>query len=629
MVDMAIQMAAVKNISLTPSLDTGKVGGDCLLEASISQFHMRPNLGQLLTYETQDWRTYTVDILEENDRAFNLYSVEDGGESGSKLKQWKRDCRQLRQPGQYKCTAGDLMPLGLAARLGRNLLIINTHAAKYDGMLTVHLAATLGGKAFNNCPILLCYDGNHYEGLVPLTDEDERKVNDWTCEIYINRLCDELKSGAQRLILPDLKNFTILAQDTIDSNIPDLLQGFRLMLFSNLKKHMAGSQLGQMKKDFRLLAPEEQEKVIDEIQKDLFINISFSPAGCEESRPKKQQKTSNSVYLRLLNQNGLNLCFTNSSVQFIGAVPELKKFLMNTMAIEPRQEAFATAQELARIFRSHAPEESTAQLRQLVSQRSGIDLASGRQEDVDEFLRALLSVLNEELADSDEYQKIRSTFWGKISFTTRFENTLPLGNCSRCSEYRPVSQEEEFLALMLTVPYSASPINLSTQLSAFFRGNTFWRSCPECCKCTIPCHENGPCRQLARCQRSIRTAPNTLCIQLTRFAGGRNAPKVQTLVRADPDLQLLGFINYELVATLDHRGRTIQNGHYVSKVRDTEGSWKLYNDTVVSTISDLGVVSSDNYFLMYRKKSGSNIGETSTYILEPTPDEMQVYSGLI
>ena len=627
MVDVAIAIAAVKEISLKPSLDTGQGTGDCLLEASISQFHMRPNLGHLLNFKNQDCRKYTVDILEESERAFNLYSIQDGGKSGSKLKQWKRDCRQLRQPGKYNCMAGDLMPLALAARLGRNILVINTHVTSCNEMLTVHLAATLGGKAIDNCPILLCYDGNHYEGLCPLTDEDESKVKDWTCELYINRLCDELKSGAQKINLPDLQNLTILAQDTIDSNIPDLLQGLRLMLFSNLKNHRAGSQLGQMKKDFRLLAPEEQEKVIDEIQKDLFVNISLPPAGCEEVRPKKQQKTSNSVHLRLLNQSGRNLCFSNSSVQFIGAVPELKKFLMNTVANEPHQEAFATAQELARIYRSHAPEESTAQLRQLVSQRSGIDLASGRQEDVDEFLRALLSVLNVELAHSNEYQEIRSTFWGKISFTTRFENTLPLGNCSKCPEYRPVSQEEEFLALMLTVPYSASPINLSTQLSAFFRGNIFWRSCPECCKCTIPCHENGPCRQLARCQRSIRTAPNTLCIQLTRFAGGRNAPKVQTLVRANPDLQLLGFINYELVATLDHIGRTIQNGHYVSKVRHTDGSWKLYNDTGVSTISDLGVVSSDNYFLMYRKKSGSNTRETSTSNLEPTPDEMQVYMG--
>ena len=499
------------------------------------------------------------------------------------------------------------------------------HATKYDDVLTVHLAATLGGKAIDNCPILLCYDGKHYEGLCPMSDEDERKVIDWTCEAFIHRLKVELISGAQRIILPDLKNFTTLVEDTIDSNISDILQAFRLKLFSNLKNPTAGSQLGQMKNDFSCLAPEEQEKVIEETQQKLFNNI-FLP---KEGRPKKLQKTGDSGLLRLLNESGGNHCYSNSTVQFMGAVPEFKIFMMTKVAVEPRQEAIATTQELARIYKSNAPEESTERLRQLVSQRLGVDLASGRQEDADEFLRALLSVLNRELADSNEYQEVRFTFWGKISLTTLFENTLPVGNCSRCSEYRPIGQEEDFLALMLTVPFSASPINLSTLMSAFFRGNTFWRSCPECCKCPIPCHEKGPCKQLARCQRTIFTAPNTLCIQLTRFAGGRNALKVQTLVRAQHNLQLMGFIDYDLVATLDHKGPTIHNGHYISKVRDAGGSWKLYDDTRVSTISNLVVVSRDNYFLMYRKKIGSNTGETSTPILEITPDEiLQVCRGL-
>ena len=125
----------------------------------------------------------------------------------------------------------------------------------------------------------------------------------------------------------------------------------------------------------------------------------------------------------------------------MGAVPELRNFLMTKVPIEPLQEAIATVQELARIFKSNAAEESTELFRQLVSQRSGMDLASGRQEDVDEFLRASLSVINEELADNNEYQKIRSTFWGRISFTTRFENTLPVGNCPKCPEYQPETRE--------------------------------------------------------------------------------------------------------------------------------------------------------------------------------------------
>ena len=133
-------------------------------------------------------------------------------------------------------------------------------------MITVHLAATLGGQALNNCPILLCYNGNHYEGLCPKTDEDERKVIDWTCEAYIKRVAFELKSGAQRIILPDLKNFTTLVEKTIDGNIPEQLHSLRLRLFSNLMKSTADSDWAQMKKDFNNLASEEQEKTLVETQ---------------------------------------------------------------------------------------------------------------------------------------------------------------------------------------------------------------------------------------------------------------------------------------------------------------------------------------------------------------------------
>ena len=475
----------------------------------------------------------------------------------------------------------------------------------------------------DNCPILLCYNGNHYEGLCPKTDEDERKVIDWTCEAYIKRVAFELKSGAQRIILPDLKNFTTLVEKTIDGNILEQLHSLRLRLFSNLMKSTAGSDWAQMKKDFNNLAPEEQEKTLVETQQKMFYNHYLPEVGQE----KRAHNTGDSVHLRLLNDSGRNHCFSNSTVQYIGAVPELRTFLMAKVPIEPLQEAFATVQELARIFKSNAPEESTELFRQLVSQRSGMDLASGRQEDVDEFLCASLSVINEELADNNEYQEVRSTFWGRISFTTRFENTLPVGNCPKCPEYQPETREEDFFALMLTVPYSASPINLSTQLSAFFRGNIFWRSCPDCCKCQPPCHETGPCKQMARRQLSIIRAPNTLCIQLTRFARGRDALKVQTVVEAPHNLQLMGFIDYDLVATMDHKGSTIQSGHYVSKVRDPDGSWKLYDDTRVSTISDWGVVSKDNYFLMYRRKSSLYALEEPT--LELIPDEIvQVCRGL-
>ena len=53
-------------------------------------------------------------------------------------------------------------------------MVINTDPNTKQ-VITVHLPQQLGGVATCNIPLLLCYENNHYEGLLPQSDDDVKK----------------------------------------------------------------------------------------------------------------------------------------------------------------------------------------------------------------------------------------------------------------------------------------------------------------------------------------------------------------------------------------------------------------------------------------------------------------------
>ena len=309
------------------------------------------------------------------------------------------------------------------------------------------------------------------------------------------------------------------------------------------------------------------------------------------------------------------MCFVNASLKFLGAIPELREFMVYSVPSEQVNHTIATAQEFARIYSSTKPKESALCLLHLVADRSRQrHLSSGQQEDADEFIHALLEVLNQELRENRGYQRVRALLQGQMGLQVKFKDNLPVGTCMICKKFRPRYQQEEFLSLMLTVPITEQVLTVQSLLNNYFKdSDQHWISCPKCCKCKPKCTDVGPCKQLAVTERTIKEAPTVILVQFLRFAGGVAEPKVQTLVRAEPTLRLLDFMDYELEATLDHIGASLVSGHYVSKVRDGKaGRWQMHNDTAVTTIRSEAVTSRDNYFLMYRRKDGEAAVDTAT-----------------
>ena len=101
--------------------------------------------------------------------------------------------------------------------------------------------------------------------------------------------------------------------------------------------------------------------------------------------------------------------------------------------------------------------------------------------------------------------------------------------------------------------------------------------------------------------------PNVLIIDLKRW--GSNLKKVSTLVdvpltHIDLSRYIKGYNSqkyiYELYGTCNHSGN-VGGGHYTACVKNMNGKWYHFNDTIVENISDNNVITSNCYCLFFRK----------------------------
>ena len=83
----------------------------------------------------------------------------------------------LFQLGVWDTKVADLVLPGIAFTLKKNLLIFYTNPRLSDYPITVYTPRFLHGEADCDVPLVYCYDGSHYEGLIPETIEDEQKCS--------------------------------------------------------------------------------------------------------------------------------------------------------------------------------------------------------------------------------------------------------------------------------------------------------------------------------------------------------------------------------------------------------------------------------------------------------------------
>ena len=97
---------------------------------------------------------------------------------------------------------------------------------------------------------------------------------------------------------------------------------------------------------------------------------------------------------------------------------------------------------------------SAAYIRQIVAQHSGKPyFDNSSQQDAEEFLRSLLTMLLDELTSTENFNSVQNDHYGRELIRRKFVNNAS-GSCSKCG-YFPSSMEEDFLCIKLTIPVSS------------------------------------------------------------------------------------------------------------------------------------------------------------------------------
>ena len=108
--------------------------------------------------------------------------------------EWEIELGKLLELGIWNTKVADLILPGIAFTLKKNILIFYTNAHLDDHPIRVITPGFLGGEADCNVPLVFSYNGSHYEGMIPVTVEDEQKchrlVELWQTGQYLTKLQD-------------------------------------------------------------------------------------------------------------------------------------------------------------------------------------------------------------------------------------------------------------------------------------------------------------------------------------------------------------------------------------------------------------------------------------------------------
>lgn len=183
MEETAVKIASRLNMSLTRGVRS-VAGGQCLFESGSDQILHRvlwltqgedEEVNSLMFQEViddigtencsaQSIREGTIDLLKDNDNAFNKFEIE--GPQGQILseemrrEEYNRQLEELRREGQYAMEAGDLMADGMSAFLGLNIVLFRTSTPDTHP-IHVHVPQTFGGTLRHDMPLLLIFDADH------------------------------------------------------------------------------------------------------------------------------------------------------------------------------------------------------------------------------------------------------------------------------------------------------------------------------------------------------------------------------------------------------------------------------------------------------------------------------------
>ena len=323
--------------------------------------------------------------------------------------------------------------------------------------------------------------------------------------------------------------------------------------------------------------------------------------------------------LKLMNNTSSltqNICFVNSTVQLFRNTG-YANFLMTEVAPSINQEqssGMKGCRALINLYsESSTRARSAAVLRKCVANHSGREyLCDGTQQDAEEFLRCMVEMISSELKNNIAFSSVVSNHWGEETTRRVFLDNPPDGSCKKCGQY-PSSSSEEFMTLKLTVPVSGLETELESLLAATYSESTetVQMKCSNCCiheQQSVLCTQTGFCSRPAALQKSLTKYPAYLFIQLLRFASSASGIKVSTHVKIGEEIVFSNGYKYEVLGFLNHKGRTVQAGHFVTFMKSDLGQWILFDDDKLCSSTLDEADSPDNYIIFCKKTENEQPG---------------------
>ncbi|KAJ3680667.1 hypothetical protein LUZ60_016945 [Juncus effusus] len=238
------------------------------------------------------------------------------------------------------------------------------------------------------------------------------------------------------------------------------------------------------------------------------------------------------------------------------------------------------------------------------------DFVAGEQADAHEYLRCFLDSLNssslnpnlDENNNSNKPSSFEENGIVKQIFGGRLKSQLKCGECGHRSD-----TFEPFLDLSLEIDDSFQ--TLENALHSFTKTEVI-----EDTEVLFTCEGCKTRVSKVEKQMKLDQAPDVLAVHLKRFKNdGSEIEKIDKHVEYPIELDLEPFVScsntehdvkYELYGIVEHRG-VFSYGHYVSTIRSSPSSWHLFNDSVVTSITEASALNQTAYILFYIKKGTS------------------------
>jgi hypothetical protein len=161
-----------------------KADGNCAPEAANDNHNQRDELAafrNVIFATPQELREAVVKNMTKNERAFQFAGYRD-------RERWHKDMQKLKQSGEWTSDISDLMIPGISYTLSKNILIINTKPQELSKEpITLICPETFGGNSNTEIPLLLAYNGVHFEGMIPESTEDIKRAAELVQEIKTNK----------------------------------------------------------------------------------------------------------------------------------------------------------------------------------------------------------------------------------------------------------------------------------------------------------------------------------------------------------------------------------------------------------------------------------------------------------